>query len=83
VGNPGVFFTVDPGVLDTSMLESIEISEDTGCWKDGGWVRSSSVWDLSTGFRGNLSRAEEVRGVSMFTIGIDGWAFRTLSVSRF
>jgi hypothetical protein len=83
------------------MLESIEISEDTGCWRDGGWVRSSSVWDLSTGFRGNLSvrflggemgwanrvveepkaRVEEVRGVLMFTIGIDGWAFRTLSGS--
>jgi hypothetical protein len=90
-----------PGVVDTNVLESIEVSEDAGCWRDGGWVRSSSVWNLTALFRGNLSvrflggemgwanrvmeerkaRAEEMQRRSMFTIGTDGWAFRTLSES--
>jgi hypothetical protein len=102
VGIPGVFLcTVHPGVVDTGMLESIEVSEDAVHWRDGMRVRSLSVWDLSTGFGANLSvrflggemgwvnrvveepkaRVEEVRGVLMFTIGIDEWAFRTLSGS--
>jgi hypothetical protein len=37
VGITGVFFCAfHPGVVDTSILESIEVSEDTGCWRDGG-----------------------------------------------
>jgi hypothetical protein len=113
VGILGVFCcAVHPGVVNTNMLESIGILEDMVHWSDCMCVSLSSVWNLSTVFKVNISaqllgwvsrsktrfldgkmgwvdrdvgeleaRAEEIQSILMFTIGVAGWPFCTLSGS--